>query len=111
MRQRRGRRVQGARPGAEGEYPVRSGGQQHHAGSGGPQNSGPPVPLGRRGRGEPQTQRLHQAAHVPDLNAHAGPQGRHRGRALRELPGAVHLADFPARVPRKRVCVRDINFQ
>lgn len=57
--------------------------------------------MGRGGRGESRTQRLYKAAHVPDLDAHAGPEGHDTGRALREFPDAMYLSNKPARVARK----------
>lgn len=53
--------------------------------------------------GKPSALRLHEAAHDADIDAHARPEGRDAGRALRELPSAVHLANIAARHAGERV--------
>lgn len=47
--------------------------------------------------GEPGAQRLHKTADDADINAHAGPEGCHRGCPLWKFPSAVYLADITTR--------------
>jgi len=79
VRFRRGRRLQAAGSRAEGLHPVRRGRQQYHFGGGRQEGAGSPVSVGCGQRGGPGAQRLHQAAHLLDIHAHAGPQGHHAG--------------------------------
>lgn len=79
MRLRRGRGLQAAGPRAKGLHSIRRCGQQHHSGGGRQEGAGQAVSLGRGQCGGSGAQRFHQAAHLLDIHAHAGPQGHHTG--------------------------------